>query len=182
MTAAVSRAMHMALVNASVEPDVVLVDGKMLINTEPRDAVPASLRVNGPPNPYLASSGPAFELTNDLPTATARRSNGHDVQAHLLDMGQEHRPAGRNGTAYRQQAIVDGDALCMSIAAASIVAKVARDHMMEVLHHEYPCYGWRENKGYATPEHKQAIRQHGASPWHRMLFAPVRLAAQGVLL
>ena len=72
--------------------------------------------------------------------------------------------------------MVDGDALCPSVAAASVVAKVARDAMMDGLDARFPGYGFASNKGYATPDHRQALREIGPSSVHRMLFAPVREA------
>lgn len=66
--------------------------------------------------------------------------------------------------------IVKGDGKYLSIAAASILAKTYRDDYMERLHKEYPCYGWLRNKGYPTTEHRQAILEHGPSPYHRMTF------------
>lgn len=72
-----------------------------------------------------------------------------------------------------QRAVVDGDALCPSVAAASIVAKVARDAMMDRLDARFRGYGFASNKGYATPDHRQALRDLGPSSVHRMLFAPV---------
>ena len=75
-----------------------------------------------------------------------------------------------NETSIPYQCIVHGDALYMSIAAASILAKTHRDELMVQLHHEYPCYGWDRNKGYPTAEHYQAIERHGVSPHHRHSF------------
>lgn len=66
--------------------------------------------------------------------------------------------------------IIDGDALSISVAAASIIAKVDRDEQMIARAKEYPHYGWERNKGYGTSYHLQAIRQHGASPLHRTLY------------
>mgnify|MGYP001574599507 FL=1 len=85
---------------------------------------------------------------------------------------------------YRHRAIVHGDALVASIAAASIVAKVARDAIMAEYHPLYPAYGFDRNAGYATPEHKRALDEHGPCAIHRRLFAPVRaaLAAHGPAL
>ena len=71
-------------------------------------------------------------------------------------------------------AIVDGDAKCRSIAAASIVAKVTRDRIMIDYAREYPGYGWETNKGYGTPEHYRALDAIGPTPLHRRSFAPVR--------
>ncbi len=71
------------------------------------------------------------------------------------------------------RAIVSGDALCRSIAAASIVAKVTRDRMMIAHDATYPGYGWRQNKGYGTAEHREALGRLGVTPLHRRSFAPV---------
>ncbi len=66
--------------------------------------------------------------------------------------------------------ICDGDAREPAIAAASIIAKVCRDHLMASLHDHYPCYGWSHNAGYATTEHRDAILSFGPCPHHRTLF------------
>jgi len=70
--------------------------------------------------------------------------------------------------------ITDGDALSLSIAAASIVAKVHRDHIMTMYDALYPDYGFAHHKGYATAEHLDALVKHGPCPIHRRSFAPVR--------
>jgi ribonuclease HII len=74
---------------------------------------------------------------------------------------------------YPARAIVSGDALSRSIAAASIVAKVTRDRIMHEHHEAWPGYGWRQNKGYGTPQHKAALLRLGPTPLHRRSFAPV---------
>ena len=66
--------------------------------------------------------------------------------------------------------IVEGDGKYLSIAAASILAKTYRDEYMETLHQKHPHYSWNTNKGYGTPAHKKAIREHGISPYHRISF------------
>jgi ribonuclease HII len=71
------------------------------------------------------------------------------------------------------QAIVDGDVHCHSIAAASIIAKVVRDRLMQRLDHRYPRYGWGTNRGYGTEEHLAAIDRFGPTPHHRYTFEPV---------
>lgn len=73
--------------------------------------------------------------------------------------------------------IVKGDSLSLSIAAASIVAKVTRDRMMAELAEQYPGYGWERNAGYGTKEHKAALDRLGVTPAHRQSFAPIRAAA-----
>lgn len=83
------------------------------------------------------------------------------------------------------EAWIDGDARDRSIMAASILAKVARDARMRELHAQYPGYGFDRHKGYASPQHLQALRTHGPCPHHRRSFAPVRdllfAPAQGAL-
>lgn len=71
------------------------------------------------------------------------------------------------------EAIVDGDALCHSIAAASVIAKTVRDLLMQRLAPRYPAYAWESNKGYGTPEHLVALVAHGCTAHHRKSFAPV---------
>ncbi|MEN3353688.1 MAG: ribonuclease [Betaproteobacteria bacterium] len=71
--------------------------------------------------------------------------------------------------------IVDGDAKCLSIAAASIVAKVFRDAYMHKLADEFPGYGWETNVGYGTRDHRSALIRLGLTPHHRRSFAPVRM-------
>ena len=81
------------------------------------------------------------------------------------------------------EAVVDGDAKVLSIAAASIVAKVIRDRLMERLHQRYPGYDWAANKGYGTERHLQGLELHGPTRHHRIGFAPLRrFASQDVVL
>ncbi len=83
------------------------------------------------------------------------------------------------------QAVVGGDAKCLSIAAASIVAKVTRDRMCQVMHFDEPRFGFDSHKGYSTPEHFAALFQHGPCRHHRSDFAPVIAALErqtGVLV
>ena len=72
-----------------------------------------------------------------------------------------------------QRSIIHGDALSASIAAASIIAKVERDRMISAWDPVFPIYGLASNKGYSTPRHLAALREHGPSPLHRQSFAPV---------
>lgn len=76
-------------------------------------------------------------------------------------------------------AIVDGDARCYSIACASVVAKVVRDRMMARLAARYPGYGWERNQGYATREHRDAIRRLGLTPFHRRSFLALQRTLAG---
>lgn len=76
----------------------------------------------------------------------------------------------------RGQAVVAGDARCLSIAAASIIAKVTRDRIMVDLAQQFPGYGWDRNAGYPTAEHREALICLGPTPHHRRSFAPVHKA------
>ena len=69
--------------------------------------------------------------------------------------------------------VIKGDARCLSIAAASIIAKVTRDHLMADLARSFPGYGWERNAGYGTPEHRRALNCLGLTPHHRRSFGPV---------
>jgi ribonuclease HII len=80
---------------------------------------------------------------------------------------------GRPSWSYPCLPIIKGDFHSFSIAAASIIAKVTRDQMMEQLAKEYPVYGWERNAGYGTAEHQQALKTFGPTPHHRKSFAPV---------
>jgi len=99
-----------------------------------------------------------------------RRALGESVSAeyHLVIDGL---PLPEMG--YPHEAVVDGDALCYSVAAASIVAKVVRDRLMKRLALRYPAYCWETNVGYSTPEHLDGICRVGATRHHRISFAPV---------
>jgi ribonuclease HII len=73
-----------------------------------------------------------------------------------------------------QRSLIKGDVRCLSIAAASVIAKVTRDRLMIQLHQEYPEYGFDQHKGYGTPVHLAALQEHGSTVHHRQSFAPVR--------
>lgn len=77
-----------------------------------------------------------------------------------------------------QTKIIHGDALSVSIAAASIIAKVERDRMMREISDQYPQYDLASNKGYSAPKHLAALKEHGPTPLHRRTFAPVWMAEQ----
>jgi len=88
------------------------------------------------------------------------------VPQHLIVDGNRFRP-------FRDipyTTVVKGDGKYLSIAAASVLAKTYRDDYMNGLHREYPLYDWDNNKGYPTRKHREAIRLHGVTPYHRMTF------------
>ncbi len=73
-----------------------------------------------------------------------------------------------------QKTVIDGDKLCPTISAASILAKVSRDRYMKKLDKEYPAYGFAKHKGYATVEHKNALKKFGISPCHRSYYPSLK--------
>ena len=79
------------------------------------------------------------------------------------------------------ESIIKGDTKSLSIAAASIIAKVERDEFMRQLETQYPAYNWKKNKGYGTKDHQNALKMHGVTKYHRKSFSPVRkiLSLQG---
>jgi ribonuclease HII len=102
------------------------------------------------------------------------RLGGHDhVLVDGLRIGDFEREVGP------YTAIVDGDALVYSIACASVVAKTVRDRMMDRLAVRYPQYGWERNAGYATKEHRDAIRAHGLTPHHRSSWQALQVLLAG---
>jgi ribonuclease HII len=102
-----------------------------------------------------------------------------DLRAHgivpesaivILDGNYDYiTPAG--GSGLRVTPVIKADRDCASAAAASVIAKVARDTVMTGLHDELPAYHWSRNKGYASPDHREAIRSHGVSAHHRQSWA-----------
>jgi ribonuclease HII len=102
------------------------------------------------------------------------RLGGHE---HVLVDG--NRIAGFEAAVGPYTAIVDGDAICYSISCASVVAKVVRDRMMARLAVRYPGYGWERNQGYATREHRDAIRALGLTPFHRRSFLALQRTLAG---
>jgi ribonuclease HII len=98
--------------------------------------------------------------------AVARIPHAHDL---LLVDGS---PFAALGLPHR--AVVKGDATCLSIACASIIAKVTRDRLLASLHARYPNYGWATNAGYGTAAHLAALSEFGATPHHRRSFRPLR--------
>jgi len=109
-----------------------------------------------------------------------------DDETERLLLGPKGEPRGRcvrptaasgpRPTECTSRAIVRGDAKCLSIAAASIVAKVVRDTIMVELARDYPAYGFERHKGYGTAQHHAAIERYGVTPHHRRSFKTVQLA------
>lgn len=79
-----------------------------------------------------------------------------------------------------QESIIKGDAYCLSIAAASVIAKVERDHLLDELDRQFRGYGFDRNKGYGTPEHARALAEQGPCAEHRHSYAPIRAIVERV--
>lgn len=90
----------------------------------------------------------------------------HTTPLYIIVDGNRFKPF--NDIPY--SCIVKGDSKYKSIAAASVLAKTYRDAFMEQIHEEFPMYNWKQNKGYPTPEHREAIRKYGTTKYHRLSF------------
>jgi ribonuclease HII len=101
--------------------------------------------------------------------AMARAVDALGVEPAMILVDGNHCPKWQRPS----QAVISGDALCRSIAAASIIAKVTRDRMMIEYDAQHPGYGWRQNKGYGTADHRAALTRLGPTPLHRRSFGPV---------
>ncbi|HUM16026.1 MAG TPA: ribonuclease HII [Candidatus Nitrosotalea sp.] len=102
-----------------------------------------------------------------LAMAQALASLGMELELVLTDFVEVP------GLRCPQRNLVDGDRRSASVAAASIVAKVTRDRIMEAADRDFPLYGFGRHKGYATPEHRDALERHGPCPLHRRTFAGI---------
>jgi ribonuclease HII len=125
----------------------------------------------------MAEVAVAHATVEEIDTLNILRASHLAMERAVAALGADHALIDGNliprGLACGASAIVKGDALCLSIAAASIVAKVTRDRIMVDLAQQHPGYGWEANAGYPTPAHLQALRDLGVTPWHRRSFAPV---------
>jgi ribonuclease HII len=152
-----------------------LIDDSKKLSAEQRDAAYAALRASGRAEIALgAASVDEIAQLNILAAAmlamrraVARLPTPPD---HALVDGD--RPP---GLGCATTCVVGGDSISLSIAAASIVAKVTRDRLMARLGTRFPGYGWGRNAGYATPHHRRAITEQGLTPHHRTGFGFVRL-------
>ena len=102
--------------------------------------------------------------------AMSRSLEHFEAQADVAMIDGPHTPL----TSLDCYAVIAGDSRVKAISCASILAKVARDDLMCQLHSRYPHYGFARNKGYATAEHRRALKRHGACSLHRKSFSPVR--------
>jgi ribonuclease HII len=119
----------------------------------------------------------AHASVEEIDTLNILRASHLAMERAVAGLGADHALIDGNliprGLACPATAIVKGDACCLSIAAASIVAKVTRDRIMVDLAQQHPGYGWEVNAGYATKTHLAALLKLGVTPWHRRSFRPV---------
>ena len=124
--------------------------------------------------PYAISEITPEEIDdiNILQASLKAMKNAHDtldnIKYALVDGNKAPQLSSQTMT------VVKGDSKSKTIAAASIIAKVHRDRIMLALSKQYPQYGWSNNSGYPTKQHRAAIQEHGITPHHRKSFAPVR--------
>lgn len=114
---------------------------------------------------FLAMDSAVRQLLTRLPPGLSPVQSSETKVCLLVDGN-----CFRTNLPFPYQTIVDGDALSLSIACASIIAKVTRDRILKVYGRIYPQYGFEQHKGYSTPEHREAIRRHGLSLIHRKSF------------
>ncbi len=160
---------------------VILEDGKIirglndskLLTAEERERLDREIRQRAICWSVAEASVAEIDSMNILRAALlamARAVQGLACQPQIVLVDGNQRPT----LTMPVRTVVGGDAKVRAISAASIVAKVHRDRLCMQLHDEHPQYGFGSHKGYSTPEHLNALRQHGACVHHRRSFAPVR--------
>jgi ribonuclease HII len=152
---------------------VALINDSKIVPAPKREAAAAAL-----PNYCVISFGEAsveeidtINIYHARMLAMRRAVAGLSVRPELALIDGNATPRDLGCSA---RTVVDGDAKCLSIAAASIIAKVFRDAYMRKLAEEFPGYGWETNVGYGTRDHRHAMVRLGLTPHHRRSFAPVR--------
>ena len=125
----------------------------------------------------LAEVSVAHASVGEIDNLNILRASHLAMERAVAGLGADHALIDGNlvprGLACPATAIIKGDARCLSIAAASIVAKVTRDRIMVDLAQQHPGYGWEANAGYPTAAHLAALHTLGVTPWHRRSFRPV---------
>ena len=125
----------------------------------------------------LAEVSVAHASVEEIDTLNILRASHLAMERAVAGLKADHALIDGNliprGLTCAATAIVKGDVKCLSIAAASIIAKVTRDRIMVDLAQQHPGYGWEANAGYPTKQHLEALQTLGATPWHRRSFRPV---------
>ncbi len=177
LVAGVDEAGRGPLAGPVVAAAVVLEPGKVILGLDDSKRVPEDVREEVYPSILAGSRGVGVgvagtRLVEDLNVQKAsfvamrRAITALGVRPDYVLVDGFRIP----GLDLPQRGVVHGDALCASIAAASIVAKVTRDRIMRLVGKRFPAYGFERNKGYATPEHWAALRKHGPCAAHRRSF------------
>ena len=160
-----------------VHPVEGLADSKQL-SARKREALAANIKVRARAWAVASASVEEIDALNILQAtllAMRRAVSSMAVTPQLVLVDGVHCPS----LAAPTRGVVRGDATVAEISAASILAKVARDAEMQLLHHLHPQYGFDRHKGYPTAAHLAALREHGVSTAHRRTFAPVRMFIAG---
>lgn len=158
------------------EPITGLADSKKL-TAKKRESLSAQIKAEAKSWSIASASVAEIDELNILQAsmlAMTRAVTALNIQPDWVWVDGNHYPKGLSAAHYAGQAMIQGDAKEACISAASILAKVARDADCLRLHALYPEYGFDQHKGYPTAAHLQALQRHGATPEHRMSFAPVR--------
>jgi ribonuclease HII len=125
----------------------------------------------------VAEVSVAHASVDEIDSLNILRASHLAMERAVAALGSDHALIDGNliprGLGCSATAIVKGDACCLSIAAASIIAKVTRDRIMVDLAQQHPGYGWEANAGYPTKVHLEALQTLGVTPWHRRSFKPV---------
>lgn len=155
-----------------------LIDDSKKLNAAQREAAYAAFRPHAKIG-YGAASVAEIDRYNilvatHLAMSRALRKLGPGATAILID-GNQPPPAHLLPEGCKVMTVIGGDGRSLSIAAASIAAKILRDRLMQRLALRYPAYGWRTNAGYGTLEHRAAITAAGITRHHRMSFRPLQL-------
>ena len=128
-------------------------------------------------------TGPTLWLMNSFSLNTLRNFADVTVTVRALSVAAQFALVDGNDAPTlpcKCDTLIKGDGRSVSIAAASIIAKVTRDRLMARLHDEHPGYNWKSNKGYGTPDHYSGLRLHGVTIHHRRSFGPIRNLLQGL--
>jgi ribonuclease HII len=130
---------------------------------------------------WAVGAADAFEIDRVNILEASRRSMLRALERLSVTCDYLLIDALRLNVSVQQLPLIHGDALCHSIAAASILAKVERDAALDAWDRVFPEYGFARHKGYGTPEHQEVLRRIGPTPLHRFSFEPVRNATPGAL-